>query len=308
MANKDLFKQAIAEAKSVREAAITNAKSALEESLTPHLKELLAVKLQEMEEEDKFTFEEAEEETPETEMPEEEDDSMETPEIEEEPGEGEEDEDISIEDMTKEDLRDFIKDVIAQEIEGPGGEIAPDEEESLIGGDEEDLPGEDMVDTSDDEEEINIDELLAELSGDEPEDSMQDTEELQGELNEAVRTIKSLRKQLQEVNLLNAKLLYVNKIFKSNTLTESQKASIIAAFDRADTVKEAKLVYESVSIQVSKPVRRNATAVAEARIGLASKATGLTAKRGILKESNNRQIVEQDETILRMQKLAGIIK
>ena len=48
MANKDLFKQAIAEAKSVREAAIANAKEALEESLTPHLKDMLAAKLQEM--------------------------------------------------------------------------------------------------------------------------------------------------------------------------------------------------------------------------------------------------------------------
>ena len=52
MSNKDLFKQAIAEAKTIREAAITNAKEALEESLTPHLKEMLAQKLQEMEEED----------------------------------------------------------------------------------------------------------------------------------------------------------------------------------------------------------------------------------------------------------------
>ena len=48
MANKDLFKQAIAEAKSVREAAIANAKEALEETLTPHLKDMLAAKLQEM--------------------------------------------------------------------------------------------------------------------------------------------------------------------------------------------------------------------------------------------------------------------
>ena len=52
MANKDLFKQAIAEAKSVREAAIANAKEALEETLTPHLKDMLAAKLQEMEDKD----------------------------------------------------------------------------------------------------------------------------------------------------------------------------------------------------------------------------------------------------------------
>ena len=49
MSNKDLLKQAIAEAKTIREAAIANAKEALEESLTPHLKDMLAAKLQEME-------------------------------------------------------------------------------------------------------------------------------------------------------------------------------------------------------------------------------------------------------------------
>ena len=50
--NKDLLKQAIAEAKTIREAAIANAKEALEESLTPHLKEMLAQKLQEMEDDE----------------------------------------------------------------------------------------------------------------------------------------------------------------------------------------------------------------------------------------------------------------
>ena len=52
MSNKDLLKQAIAEAKTIREAAIANAKEALEETLTPHLKEMLAQKLQEMEDAD----------------------------------------------------------------------------------------------------------------------------------------------------------------------------------------------------------------------------------------------------------------
>ena len=62
MANKDLFKQAIAEAKSVREAAIANAKEALEETLTPHLKDMLAAKLQEQEEVEDTVVNETEEE------------------------------------------------------------------------------------------------------------------------------------------------------------------------------------------------------------------------------------------------------
>ena len=48
MANRDLLKEAIAEAKSVKETAIANAKLALEEAFTPHLKSMLSAKLEEM--------------------------------------------------------------------------------------------------------------------------------------------------------------------------------------------------------------------------------------------------------------------
>jgi len=167
MTNKDLFKQAIAEAKTIREAAITNAKEALEESLTPHLKEMLAQKLQEMEEEeDKVdetvnnaeaegfaenpnthgNLEEAEEEEEEAEE--------EAPEGEEETGE--EEEELEIEDMSVEDLKNLIRDIVAQE-------TGHDESEEELPG-EEAPEGEDMIGT-DDSEEIDINELLAELEG-----------------------------------------------------------------------------------------------------------------------------------------------
>jgi len=70
------------------------------------------------------------------------------------------------------------------------------------------------------------------------------------QLDEALETIETLKKDLNEVNLLNSKLLYVNKIFKSNDLSESQKVNIIAAFDKAESVKEVKLVYETVADSV----------------------------------------------------------
>ena len=50
MANRDLLKEAIADAKAVKETAIANAKAALEESFTPHLQDILSKKIQEMEE------------------------------------------------------------------------------------------------------------------------------------------------------------------------------------------------------------------------------------------------------------------
>jgi hypothetical protein len=118
------------------------------------------------------------------------------------------------------------------------------------------------------------------------------------ELNEALDTIETLRTELSEVNLLNAKLLYVNKVFKSNDLSESQKVNVIAAFDKAETVKEVKLVYETVADNV---VAKKANIKEHKNLGQASKATGTTA-------SKPEVISEVNETVLRMQKLAGIIK
>jgi hypothetical protein len=122
--------------------------------------------------------------------------------------------------------------------------------------------------------------------------------EVQEDLNEALKAVKILRNQLQEVNLLNAKLLYVNKVFKSNNLSEGQKVNVIAAFDKAETVKEVKLVFETVSKNVvAKPA-----AIKEHR-SFASKATG-NAKTTAPKEI----ISEVSEQVARWQKLAGIIK
>ena len=66
------------------------------------------------------------------------------------------------------------------------------------------------------------------------------------ELAEAYATVETLRSELNEINLLNAKLLYTNKIFKSKNLTETQKVKVLEAFDKAASVKEAKLVFETV--------------------------------------------------------------
>ena len=342
MSNQDLFKQAIAEAKTIREAAIANAKEALEESLTPHLKDMLAAKLQEMEEaEDEIMNEEDMINNPEgstahgnvAEAEEEE----EAEEVEGEEGEEEEaeEEDIDVKDMSVEELKDLIRDIVAQEVGGEEGEEElPGEDEGKIGAD--DMQG------VDGEEEIDINEILAELAEMDKEDTMEEgledwidkisaklqkagkdsalgkainkaieslpeTEKHSGahkiseeseELEEALATIGQLRTQLQEVNLLNAKLLYVNKVFKANNLTEGQKVNVVAAFDKAETVKEVKLVYETVSKNVvSKPV-----AIKEHK-SFASKAAGTATVAG-----KKEVISEVNEQVARWQKLAGIIK
>ena len=115
------------------------------------------------------------------------------------------------------------------------------------------------------------------------------------ELKEALKTVNDLKNQLQEVNLLNAKLLYVNKVFKANNLSEGQKVNVVAAFDKAETVREVKLVFETVSKNVvaKQPVK---TAIKE-HTSFASKPAGSTQKQ---------VINEVSEAVNRMQILAGI--
>ena len=109
--------------------------------------------------------------------------------------------------------------------------------------------------------------------------------------------MEELKKELQEVNLLNAKLLYTNKIFKSKTLNESQKLRVLKAFDKATSVKEAKVIFETLNEgMVSKT--QKPSFINEIK-GRASKATGFISE-------SKQPIVEVDPMVARWQKLAGI--
>ena len=358
MANKDLFKQAIAEAKSVREAAIANAKEALEETLTPHLKDMLAAKLQEMDDKSEEVeevvneveeeveegmdkdkkdeaIEEVSEELEEVEIAEEEEEEeVEAPgedEVEidaEEPADTEAAGDEDLADLSVDQFKDMIRDIISQELSHDGEDHADDMDAGDIEGIGDEAPIEDAPEAG--EEEIDLDELLAELEasvaeGDaehkkdetvEEETSVQVEAESDGksynvnrvadlkestELKEALETIETLKKELNEVNILNSKLLYVNKIFKSQNLTESQKVNVIAAFDKAETVKEVKLVFETVSDNIGTTKKVSKKTSLKEHKGSASKATGTTARKPEV-------IAEVSDAVRRMQKLAGIIK
>tara|TARA_R100001591_G_scaffold88127_1_gene94183 strand:- start:28 stop:1005 length:978 start_codon:yes stop_codon:yes gene_type:complete len=257
------------------------------------------------------------------------------------------DEDIS--DLSVDQFKDLIRDIINQEMgdnDAPAMDMDAGDIEGM--GDEPDAVEEPMDMPGEDEEEIDLDELIRELENsvkeeeleefntkpnpdnhrqkadvniNEDKDGEEQFEEAEGEadkiiddaekealsevksdLAQALETINTLKSELNEVNILNSKLLYVNKIFKSNDLSESQKVNIIAAFDKAETVKEVKLVYETVSDNVvSKKEAKHNIKEAKTKLGMASKATGTTA-------SKPEVITEVSETVRRMQKLAGIIK
>jgi hypothetical protein len=125
---------------------------------------------------------------------------------------------------------------------------------------------------------------------------MEEAKKEKDEMKEAIETIETLRAELHEQNLLNAKLLYVNKIFKAKNLSESQKLKVIASFDKATTPKQAKELFES--IQSSTLGASKKSSIKES-LGFASKAAGVAPKS---------TIVESNDVIARMQKLANIIK
>jgi hypothetical protein len=434
MTNRELLKEAIADAKAVKEVAITNAKAALEEAFTPHLKSMLEKKLTEMEEEDPYmeeakhedadSMEEIDLEEPLRELEDEsEEETEEMPNGEEET---EEEEEIDFDNMTAEDLEAFIASVVDEMIEageleaGPSSEETPEMDMDM---DTEEAPLEEpmmenklnetavseaiqmvidmgltdnahtaqgilgaavaaataaggftagaiksylgklkakagMAEAADGNAEVvnaledASDAELAKLAalaqkakgtmkeGGLKEDvtsfGMQGAEMLKyvgivlsalgvagaagfmkasaaekkemlkkaaekakqensGELEEALETVKTLRSELHEINLLNSKLLYTNKIFKAKNLSEAQKVQVLTAFDNAESVKETKLVYETLTSGLNKTDKRE---LVRENKSFASKTISGTPSK--------QPVVETNAMVERFQKLAGL--
>jgi len=175
----------------------------------------------------------------------------------------------------------------------------------------------------DGEEEVDLNELLASLNEDTEEEGSEEEEEeevcekcgsskckceeeaIQSELNEANEGIKYLRKQLNEVNLLNAKLLYTNKLFKQANLTNEQKMKIIETFDLTQTIREVKIAYTSLAESFNfgrSTVKKSNTVARTITEGLASKPVASTKPaKNLIVENTNAQAQ-------RFQTLAGIKK
>ena len=377
MASSKLLKEAIADAKAVRETAIANAKIALEEAFTPRLQSILSQKLQAEMEGDEEDTEDAVNEDNDTsseiakgdnKQPADKANSAQTDlsGISKQSGEaGSEVEDYDkVKDLTEgEDEEDANQNGVADDSEIAGeergdrqafegeDEMAADEDEldlesiireleAQIAGEEseeeipaeapamegEEAPVEEPVATEPTEapavegedpamadDEIDLDEILREMGygEDEAEEETADdatemkaeVSKLQSELEEALAVIKSLKGTINEVNLLNAKLLYTNKLFRSYNLTNEQKVKVVENLDRTSNVREVKLVYATLSesMKFTGTERKVAQVKKNITEGIASKAQASTApKKEIIAESN--------ELANRFKQLAGIIK
>ena len=359
--NREMLKECIADAKTIRETAIASAKVALEEAFTPQLTAMFAERLNELEEEEEMKNESVDEMYGMEEEGLEEDFNLEeilaelsmTDEGAEMEKEGmyEEglDEDLMLEDMSDEEIETLVMQVIDDMI--TSGKLMPGEGEEEDMEDMEDMEGEEI------DEEINLEELLAEMDS-EKEEVKEAAEWVSGYLSapeivgalglvasivgfsasdyiktaikkfgekgakekidkiikddgvnpptqtdeatntEMEETINELRKELNEVNLLNAKLLYTNKIFKAKNLTESEKIKVLNTFDKAETVKEVKLVFETLT-ESFKATTAKKNPIKES-LGSASKTIGTATPK--------QPIIEANEAFARMQRLAGLKK
>ena len=304
--SKDLLKEAIADAKAVRATAIANAKLALEEAFTPKLQSMLSTKIRE-------EFEDEDEDEPEVDVAALAAEAEGEADLEAEPAaEPEEDAEVEIydeydeNDAPEDELEeadvegepsedDLELEAILRELEDgtEAEEDFPDptaEDPSLA----EDADNEDAEEVTDDDD-FDLEEVINALREEEDEDPVAEAD-TEDDLEEAYATIKFLRSKINEVNLLNAKLLFSNKLFRANNLNESQKLRVIETFDRAASVREVKLVYSTLaeSMVGTKGTKSSMTE------GLASKSTKSTAPKKSV-------IVEQNNFSDRMRKLAGLI-
>ena len=340
MAKSDLLKEAIADAKAVKETALANAKIALQEAFAPRIKSMLENEL----------------------MNELEDDDM----MDDEMVSGDEDE-MGMDDMDMDsEVADETPDMVgvAVDFDNDGdydleGEIGMDDEEEM----EDMLPAEtdemspemDMTDDMTDDmgdDDMDLEEIIRELEEDlnsdaaaeeedvadinagmyestssieelieailaeeEEEVEVEDKvigemahakdeakdEKMKAELEEAYKTVTHLKNVINEVNLLNAKLLYTNKLFRNFELSESQKMKVIENFDRAANTREAKLVFSTLA--ESFQTRKAGKKIVKESKSMASRPVATTAPS----KQTTQVLTEGFEQANRWKKLAGLI-
>jgi len=377
--NREMLKECIADAKTIRETAIASAKVALEEAFTPQLTAMFAERLNELEEEEEMKNESVDEMYSMEEEGLEEDFNLEEilaelemtdegAEMEKEGMEQGVDEDLMLEEMSDEEIEELVMQVIDDMI--ASGKLMPGEGEEEDMEDMEDMEGEEI------DEEINLEELLAEMDSveeeqlneaesalefaklisnpdnwevasnmasqflatpagaaavfgiistaasipfigpkikerfkdilaaadkkrkEKPTSEAKEEETTEATKTEMEETINELRNELNEVNLLNAKLLYTNKIFKAKNLTESEKIKVLNTFDKAGTVREVKLVFKTLTESLkTTTVKKNSI---KESLGSASKTISTATPK--------QPIIEVNSAFARMQQLAGLKK
>jgi hypothetical protein len=330
MAKSDLLKEAIADARAVKETAVANAKIALQEAFAPRIQRMISDQI-----ENELDSEEMPAEEPAM-------DDMGDMGAEEEGGDfnwvdndlsaevggdtydfevgmagedGEEEMDMGAEEMpmdepqSDEEMQDEYNEgdlnleQIIRELEGDmEPEMSDDmaaEDDLTMEGDEVSMKKYSDLEESDD---ASIDEIIESILREEDDMDMEEpeaddeAEEVKAELEEAYKTVRQLKTIINEVNLLNAKLLYTNKLFRNFELSEGQKMKVIENFDRAANTREVKLVFSTLAESFNRPTKKRVV-----KESSASKPVATTAPK------TTNVITEGFAQAERWKKLAGLL-
>ena len=335
MSKNDLYKQAIADAKNLKDITMESAKQKIAEAFTPQIQEMFRLKVNELEEEAmdddatagemeegayemdeatldeilaELTAEEGKEKMEEESTEEGLEEGVEFQEAEKKEDEAEEAEEAEAGEEAGEEAEKDSQEVAELSVEEFKELVRSVVADVLAGGAGEEA-GEEGLDDLEamagdgDTDSISLDEILAELQEEEAIEEAkkmkhhddEEEEKMDEELSRANATIEELRSSINELNLFNAKLLYTSKIFESKNLSSAQKARVLKAFDSAASVKEVKNTYSVLNEAFTAPEKKQI----KESIGFASKPMG---------NAPGKLIVESDASITRMQQLAGIIK
>jgi len=335
----DLLKEAIADAKAVRATALANAKAALEESFKPTLEAMLAEKLK-SEIGDDVPAQSSRISNPSPAHPDHDVDDQGSHGLRinrfPDSGQGLQEEEVD-EEVTSEELDEILAELEKEmgDEAAPASEVpapAPTEPAAEIPAPApapevpmEPAPAPEAPVASEEveeyNEEINLQELLDTLSeevqevdeakkedSEEEEDDKEEVKEQTEEsvqLAEALKTVQYLRDQLNEINLLNAKLLYTNKLFNKFSLNQAQKMKVVETFDLTNSIREVKLSYKILTESLSSggsAVKKPNTAAQTITEGLASKPVASTAPK--------KELIVENSNVMasRFQRLAGIKK
>ena len=338
MAKSDLLKEAIADARAVKETAIANAKIALQEAFQPSVLRMISDQIENELDSEEMPAEEpamddlgAEEEGGDfnwvdndlsaevggntydfevgmagedgeeemgAEMPM--DDPQSDEEMQDDYNEGYDEGDLNLESIIRE-LEDAID---------PDMEEVYDADEAYE--DVDDLAEQEAstrkmrnpmdLEESEESDDASIDEIIESILREEDGMDMEEpeadgeVEAVKEELEEAYKTVRQLKTIINEVNLLNAKLLYTNKLFRNFELSEGQKMKVIENFDRAVNTREVKLVFSTLAESFNRPTKKRVV-----KESSASKPTATTAPK------KTNVITEGFAQAERWKKLAGLL-
>jgi len=110
---------------------------------------------------------------------------------------------------------------------------------------------------------------------------------LKNKLNEYRSAVETLREQLTDLNLFNAKLLYVNKLLQNKDVSSSQRRAVVESIDNAKSLREVKLVYKTLTESFNKGKRGGLRESATRRaLGSSSRRTGRASSQSATAEVN----------------------